>query len=159
MVAYVIAKPWAEKLEGYSKTDMLINQLILEGCLLIKSNTNPRLIADRLSTAPTKLERKWRKTQPKQRRGLWPNLLSSRRHQQPLTRFLSQPKRRVRIINPHPLMSKKRKPARARPSLDGYVLRSGNPARGLFCRSYWLDPSLTHQGLNRFWAPSARLSG
>ena len=50
VVAYVIAKPWAEKLEGYSKTDMLINQLILEGCLLIKSNTNPRLIADRLSS-------------------------------------------------------------------------------------------------------------
>ncbi len=50
VVAYVICKPWAEKLEGYSKTDMLINQLILEGCLLIKSNTNPRLIADRLSS-------------------------------------------------------------------------------------------------------------
>lgn len=50
VVAYVICKPWAEKLEGYSKSDMLINQLILEGCLLIKANTNPRLIADRLSS-------------------------------------------------------------------------------------------------------------
>ena len=49
-VSYVICKPWAEKLEGYSKTDMLINQLILEGSLLIKANTNPRLIADRLSS-------------------------------------------------------------------------------------------------------------
>ena len=50
VVAYVVCKPWAEKLEGYSKSDMLINQLILEGCLLIKGNTNPRLIADRLSS-------------------------------------------------------------------------------------------------------------
>ena len=50
VVAYVIAKPWAEKLEGYSKSDVQTNQLILEGALLIKANTNPRLIADRLSS-------------------------------------------------------------------------------------------------------------
>ncbi len=50
IVAYVVCKPWAEKLEGYSKTDVQTNQLILEGALLIKSNTNPRLIADRLSS-------------------------------------------------------------------------------------------------------------
>lgn len=50
MVAYCLAKPWAEKLEGYSKTDVQTNQLILEGALLIKANTNPRLIADRLSS-------------------------------------------------------------------------------------------------------------
>ena len=50
MIAYVLCKPWAEKLEGYSKTDVQTNQLILEGALLIKANTNPRLIADRLSS-------------------------------------------------------------------------------------------------------------
>ena len=43
-------KPWAEKLEGYSKIDVQTNQLIVEGALLIKANTNPRLIADRLSS-------------------------------------------------------------------------------------------------------------
>ena len=50
MIAYVLCKPWAEKLEGYSKIDVQTNQLILEGALLIKANTNPRLIADRLSS-------------------------------------------------------------------------------------------------------------
>ena len=50
MIAYVLCKPWAEKLEGYSKTDVQTNQIIVEGALLIKANTNPRLIADRLSS-------------------------------------------------------------------------------------------------------------
>jgi len=50
MIAYTLCKPWAEKLEGYSKIDVQTNQLILEGALLIKANTNPRLIADRLSS-------------------------------------------------------------------------------------------------------------
>ena len=46
VVAYVIAKPWAEKIRGVLKSDVQTNQLILEGALLIKANTNPRLIAD-----------------------------------------------------------------------------------------------------------------
>ncbi len=50
LVAYTLAKPWAEKLEGYSKGDVQTKQLIVEGALLIKANTNPRLIADRLSS-------------------------------------------------------------------------------------------------------------
>ena len=50
IIAYTICKPWAEKLEGYSATDVQTNQLIVEGALLIKANTNPRLIADRLSS-------------------------------------------------------------------------------------------------------------
>ncbi|MBL97828.1 MAG: flagellar motor protein PomA [Legionellales bacterium] len=50
IIAYTVAKPWAEKLEGYSKTDVQAKQLIVEGALMIKANTNPRLIADRLSS-------------------------------------------------------------------------------------------------------------
>ena len=50
IIAYTICKPWAEKLEGYSAKDVQTNQLIVEGALLIKANTNPRLIADRLSS-------------------------------------------------------------------------------------------------------------
>ena len=50
IIAYTLCKPWAEKLEGYSARDVQTNQLIVEGALLIKANTNPRLIADRLSS-------------------------------------------------------------------------------------------------------------
>ena len=49
--AYVIFKPFAEKLDLFSKTDLQAGMLIQEGMLLVKANTNPRVIADRLSTA------------------------------------------------------------------------------------------------------------
>ena len=60
IIAYTVCKPWAEKLEGYSAKNVQTNQLIVEGALLIKANTNPRLIADQLSSrlAP-KANRKW----------------------------------------------------------------------------------------------------
>ena len=45
-----LCKPWAEKLEGYSATDVQTNQLIVEGALLIKGEYESRLIADRLSS-------------------------------------------------------------------------------------------------------------
>ena len=48
--AYLLFKPIAEKLDTFSKTDLEINMLIKEGMLLVKANTNPRIIADRLST-------------------------------------------------------------------------------------------------------------
>ncbi len=48
--AYLIFKPIAEKLDTFSKTDLEVNMLIKEGVLLVKANTNPRVIADRLST-------------------------------------------------------------------------------------------------------------
>ena len=48
--AYVVFKPFAEKLDLFSKTDLQAGMLIKEGMLLVKSNTNPRVIADRLST-------------------------------------------------------------------------------------------------------------
>lgn len=48
--AYVIFKPFAEKLDILSKTDLQAGMLIKEGVLLVKANTNPRVIADRLST-------------------------------------------------------------------------------------------------------------
>ena len=48
--AYLLFKPIAEKLDTFSKTDLEINMLIKEGMLLVKANTNPRIISDRLST-------------------------------------------------------------------------------------------------------------
>lgn len=48
--AYLIFKPIAEKLDTFSKTDLETNMLIKEGMLLVKANTNPRIISDRLST-------------------------------------------------------------------------------------------------------------
>ena len=48
--AYVFFKPFAEKLDLFSKTDLQAGMLIKEGMLLVKANTNPRVIADRLST-------------------------------------------------------------------------------------------------------------
>ena len=48
--AYVVFKPFAEKLDLFSKTDLQAGMLIKEGMLLVKANTNPRVIADRLST-------------------------------------------------------------------------------------------------------------
>ena len=48
--AYVLFKPFAEKLDLFSKTDLEAGMLIKEGMLLVKANTNPRVIADRLST-------------------------------------------------------------------------------------------------------------
>ena len=48
--AYLLFKPVAEKLDTFSKTDLEVNMLIKEGMLLVKANTNPRVIADRLST-------------------------------------------------------------------------------------------------------------
>jgi len=48
--AYVFFKPFAEKLDSFSKNDMQACMLIKEGVLLVKDNTNPRVIADRLST-------------------------------------------------------------------------------------------------------------
>jgi chemotaxis protein MotA len=50
IVAYCLCKPWAEKLDHYSKSDAQTSMLIKEGVLLIKGNTNPRVIADRLSS-------------------------------------------------------------------------------------------------------------
>ena len=50
IVAYCLCKPWAEKLDHYSKSDAQTSMLIKEGVLLIKANTNPRVIADRLSS-------------------------------------------------------------------------------------------------------------
>ncbi len=50
ILAYVFFKPFAEKLDAFSKSDMLACMLIKEGVLLVKANTNPRVIADRLST-------------------------------------------------------------------------------------------------------------
>ena len=48
--AYLVFKPIAEKLDTFSKTDLEVNMLIKEGILLVKANTNPRVISDRLST-------------------------------------------------------------------------------------------------------------
>lgn len=48
--AYLFFKPIAEKLDTFSKTDLEVNMLIKEGVLLVKANTNPRVISDRLST-------------------------------------------------------------------------------------------------------------
>ena len=48
--AYLLFKPIAEKLDGFSKVDLQTNMLIKEGMLLVKANTNPRVISDRLST-------------------------------------------------------------------------------------------------------------
>ena len=48
--AYIFIKPFAEKLDIFSKTDLQAGMLIKEGMLLVKANTNPRVIADRLST-------------------------------------------------------------------------------------------------------------
>ena len=48
--AYVVFRPFAEKLDLFSKTDLQAGMLIKEGMLLVKANTNPRVIADRLST-------------------------------------------------------------------------------------------------------------
>lgn len=48
--AYVFFKPCAEKLDIFSKVDLEAGMLIKEGMLLVKANTNPRVIADRLST-------------------------------------------------------------------------------------------------------------
>ena len=48
--AYVFFKPFAEKLDAFSKSDLQACMLIKEGVLLVKGNTNPRVIADRLST-------------------------------------------------------------------------------------------------------------
>ncbi len=48
--AYLIFKPIAEKLDTFSKTDLETNMLVKEGMLLVKANTNPRIISDRLST-------------------------------------------------------------------------------------------------------------
>ena len=48
--AYVLFKPFAEKLDIFSKVDLEAGMLIKEGMLLVKANTNPRVIADRLST-------------------------------------------------------------------------------------------------------------
>ena len=48
--AYVFFKPFAEKLDILSKIDLQAGMLIKEGVLLVKANTNPRVIADRLST-------------------------------------------------------------------------------------------------------------
>ncbi len=48
--AYVFFKPFAEKLDSFSKSDLQACMLIKEGVLLVKGNTNPRVIADRLST-------------------------------------------------------------------------------------------------------------
>ena len=50
IIAYCLCKPWAEKLDHYSKSDAQTSMLIKEGVLLIKANTNPRVIADRLSS-------------------------------------------------------------------------------------------------------------
>ena len=48
--AYVLFKPCAEKIDILSKADLQTGMLIKEGMLLVKANTNPRVIADRLST-------------------------------------------------------------------------------------------------------------
>lgn len=49
VLAYVVCRPWAEKLEGYSASDVDIYQLILEGAILIKDGANPRIIEERLT--------------------------------------------------------------------------------------------------------------
>lgn len=46
ILANVVFIPMAMKLEGYAEMDQLNNQLISEGILLIKSNTNPLVIHD-----------------------------------------------------------------------------------------------------------------
>ena len=46
ILANVVFIPIAMKLEGYAEADQLNNQLISEGILLIKSNTNPLVIHD-----------------------------------------------------------------------------------------------------------------
>lgn len=48
--AYVLFKPYAEKIDSFSKNDLQACMLIKEGVLMVKDNTNPRVIADRLST-------------------------------------------------------------------------------------------------------------
>jgi chemotaxis protein MotA len=48
--AYVFFKPFAEKLDVFSKNDLQAKMWSKEGVLLVKANTNPRVIADRLST-------------------------------------------------------------------------------------------------------------
>jgi chemotaxis protein MotA len=50
IVGYCLCKPWAKKIEGYSSSDVEISNLILEGALLIKAGTNPRVIEERLSS-------------------------------------------------------------------------------------------------------------
>ena len=50
LIANVIAKPIAEKLEGYSKDETENCELIIEGIRHIQSGTNPRSMADLLAT-------------------------------------------------------------------------------------------------------------
>ena len=57
LLANVIAKPIAEKLEGYSKDESENCELIMEGIRNIQSGTNPRSMADLLATRLAPKER------------------------------------------------------------------------------------------------------
>ena len=57
LLANVIAKPIAEKLEGYSKDESENCELIIEGIRNIQNGTNPRSMADLLATRLAPKER------------------------------------------------------------------------------------------------------
>ena len=57
LIANVIAKPIAEKLEGYSKDETENCELIMEGIRGIQNSTNPRSLADLLATRLAPKER------------------------------------------------------------------------------------------------------
>ena len=57
LIANVIAKPIAEKLEGYSKDETENCELIMEGIRGIQNATNPRSLADLLATRLAPKER------------------------------------------------------------------------------------------------------
>ncbi len=57
LIANVIAKPIAEKLEGYSKDETENCELIMEGIRGIQNGTNPRSLADLLATRLAPKER------------------------------------------------------------------------------------------------------
>ena len=57
LIANVIAKPIAEKLEGYSKDETENCELIIEGIRHIQNGTNPRSMADLLATRLAPKER------------------------------------------------------------------------------------------------------
>ena len=57
LIANVIAKPIAEKLEGYSKDETENCELIIEGIRGIQNSTNPRSLADLLATRLAPKER------------------------------------------------------------------------------------------------------
>ena len=136
VVAYVIAKPWAEKLEGYSNTDMLINQLILEGCLLIKSNTNPRLIADRLSSRLATKAQEMAKTQPKQRRTNFGRIYFQPSSSTASDRVSESTEEAVRS-NPH-LSRRRGIPAQARPLPGWPRSQIWEPCSWPYACLYWL---------------------